>query len=241
MTAARKPRPSAVSASCTSGPLPLAAAQRGRDDREVLRADDHGPDHQDLRVGQDAYGRDEPGQDQQDVEARRIGGVSADCALHHGPDRDPLPWAYRRICVAFRGPSRATSTWLTMTDPRALRSESAQLPQHRVGRLVGQVEVQRIAVRVAGRAREHHQVAHAWLARPARSPAGASLLRAYHAHVQHAASLGFPGFPPYPARPPGQPHVTAAGPPRAAALRLSAEGRREVGGELPEGTRRAAE
>ncbi len=91
MTAARKPRPSAVSDSWTSGQSRLLQPSAARDDREVLRADHHGPDDQDLRVGQDAHGRDQPGDDQQDVEARRVGGVSADCALHHGPDRDLLP------------------------------------------------------------------------------------------------------------------------------------------------------
>ena len=62
-------------------------AKRYAHDRAVLGSDDHGADDEDLGIGQDPGRGDQAGQEQQPVEARRVGRVGADPGLDHVPDR----------------------------------------------------------------------------------------------------------------------------------------------------------
>ena len=55
-------------------------------DRVVFRPHDHGPDDQDLRIGEDADRADQPGDGQEDVETGGVNGVRADPGLDEFPD-----------------------------------------------------------------------------------------------------------------------------------------------------------
>src|SRR6202012_3542176 len=112
---------------------PLVEAERHAHDRVVFRPDHHGPNHEDLGVGQDADRADQPGDDQKDVEAGGVDGVGANLGFDDLPHRGDVPLDQE----VFRGPGWAGSERrIDLVDhDRALVVDrnGLQLPEHGVG------------------------------------------------------------------------------------------------------------
>ena len=87
---------------------------------------------------------------------------------------------------------RAASTVSTMIEPRPVQAEAAQLPEHRVGRAVPEIELDRVAVRPPRRPLQHHQVQHARVCGERLDQAAGHLRRARDADMQHRKIVGRP-------------------------------------------------
>ena len=126
-----------------------ADTERHGDDRVVLRAHHHRGHDQDLRVRDESHRADQPSHGQQDVKAWSTGLPAADDGLHHLPYRRGLA----PQCAAVRGHRRLASERrvhpLHADHPVAIKAEVTQRPQHRIGRLVAHIELDRVAVRPA--------------------------------------------------------------------------------------------
>jgi hypothetical protein len=85
MTAVENPASRARAPRRIGGLVPLVDAERDTHDRVVFQAHDHGADDEDLRIGQDADGADEPGYGQEDVETGSLDGIGADFSLDDVP------------------------------------------------------------------------------------------------------------------------------------------------------------
>jgi hypothetical protein len=160
-------------------------AEGNRDDRVVLRADDHGADDEDLRVRQDADGADQPGDGEQDVEARGVGRAGADDGFHDFPHRCLLP---PQRTVLGRAALVVGDRGVHLLHPdhaHPIEARVAQGGQHRIRGVLAHVEMDGVTVRPASGPGVHHDVVHAGSGDQAVGQLLGEVLRAHHADVQH--------------------------------------------------------
>ncbi|MFC9278639.1 hypothetical protein [Streptomyces collinus] len=124
-------------------------------DRVVLRADHHGRHDEDLRVRHDADRADEPGDDEEQVEGRRIGPAGPDAGLQGGPQRclEQRAGLFRRDPV---GAPREHHVDVVHGDrPRTVHAQPAQPVQHLARGALRHVALDRVTAADPGRAQDH--------------------------------------------------------------------------------------
>jgi len=169
--------------------------ERHRDDRAVFRAHHHRPHDEDLRVGQDAAGADQPGEHQQGEEAGRILRVRPDLRLHQVPHRRMLPVIRPGVRLLVRAVGDSGVHGLDQHRAVPVQAEIPELPQHPVGGGLLEVELHRVPVRPLRGRRQHHQVGHTRVrGEPGYQPPG-DLDRAHHPNVQHGIRVSQPAAP----------------------------------------------
>jgi hypothetical protein len=165
--------------------VPLADSQRGGDDRVVLGADHHRTDDEDFRIGQDAHGTDQPGDGQQDKEARGIDRILTDSGFHHFPHGSNLTGIRTDFPALPGGVSQGGVHLFHGNRIIVIKTEISQHPEHRVCRVVLHVEKDGVAVRALCGSLEHDQILYAGKrCKLAEQPPG-DARRAHHADVQH--------------------------------------------------------
>ena len=137
---------------------PLVDAERHAHDRVVFRPYDHGSDHEDLGVGQDADCGNQPGDDQETVEAGRVDGVGADLGLDDLPDRDGVSLDKKVLCGPGCFVPERRIHLFDGDRPTAVDREGLQLPEYGVGGPGLHVKLHGITIRPPGRSRQHHQI-----------------------------------------------------------------------------------
>jgi hypothetical protein len=165
--------------------VPLADPERHGDDRVVFGADHHRAHDEDLRVGQDAYGADQPGDGQQDEEARGIHRAPSDGGFHHFPHGSDLPVGRTDPPARASGGSEGSVHLLHGDRVIAIKTEIAQRPEHGVSCAVVHVEKDRVAVWPMGGPLEHDQVPDAGQHREPGEQRPGDARRAHDADVQH--------------------------------------------------------
>jgi hypothetical protein len=136
----------------------LVDAERDAHDRGVLGTDDHGADDQDLGVGQYPDDSDQAGDRQQCEPAGRVPASRADPRFRLLPYRSEV----ERTRLATFSASRLIGDFgVDVFDddrPAPVDLELPKLLEHPVRLRRDEVELNRVAVRIASRAFEHDQV-----------------------------------------------------------------------------------
>jgi hypothetical protein len=180
-----KPRNQGEQAPTHRAAVPFGDPERRSDDRVVFGADHHRAHDEDLRVGQDAYGADQPGDGQQDEEARGVHRARPDGGFHHFPHGSDLP-GRRADPSARTGGVREGSVHLLHGDRGiVIKTQIAQRLERGVSGAVMHVEQDRVAVWPVRGPLEHDQVVDAGKhLEPGEQQPGDGR-RAYDADVQH--------------------------------------------------------
>ena len=102
--------------------------ERQAEDGAVFRADHHRADDEDLGVGQDPDGSDQPGDDQQCEPARRKGSLELDPRLDLGPDGGELLEPPCRAAARSASAEIEVSTFSSTIEPRWSTPRSRSRP-----------------------------------------------------------------------------------------------------------------
>ena len=166
----------------------LADSERGGDDRVVLGADHHRTDDEDLRIGQDAHGADQPGDGQQDKEARGIHRTPVDSGVHHFPHGSNLTGPRIDFPTLLGGVGERGVHQFHGNRIVVIKTKISQHAEHGVSSVVAHVEKYGVAVRAMSGPLEHDQVLYAGKRCKLVEQPPSDARRARDADVQHHES-----------------------------------------------------